>query len=353
MKAAGRKAAGALAFFLILLGSFGCRSRITILCYNVQNFFDDVDQGTEYRDYDPGLGSWGAEEVEKRLQAVAEVVRRSAFGWPDVLALQEVENVELLNRLCDGPLWRGQYLYRALVPVKGQAFHCAVASRYPISRVGAWHPEEGDGGPQRVILEAEIGFPDGRLYLFNAHWKSKLGGVPSTEEARRAAAAALGKRLAAILREEPAADVVVVGDLNENLREPELEELGIPGALAVLDSASMCSERTLYLTGEPPARSLEGGCLLLYEPWFEVDEAERWSYVYQGEPQTPDHVLLSAGLFDGEGLVYRTGGFRVVRLPFLLGSRKGYPVAAKEDGSGYSDHLPLLVRLRIAHAGGP
>jgi endonuclease/exonuclease/phosphatase family metal-dependent hydrolase len=340
-----------LLLFLLLLLTAGCRGRFTILCYNVQNLFDDVDHGTEYSDYDPGRGSWGSDEVEKRLQAVAEAVRRSTFGGPDVLALQEVENLELLNRLCDGPLRRGQYLYRALVPVEGQAFHCAIASRYPIGRVGAWHPEEADGGPQRAILEAEIELPNGRLFLFNAHWKSKLGGIESTEEARRASAAALGKRLTAVFREDPTADVVVAGDLNENLREPELEELGVPGALSVWDPASTCSDRTLYLTAEPPARSLDGGCLLLYEPWFEIDREERWSYVYRGRPQTPDHVLLSAGLFDGKGLVYRTGGFRVIRPAFLLGSPTGHPVAAREDGSGYSDHLPLLLRLRIAPAG--
>ena len=44
-----------LLFTVFLLFS-ACHHRIDILTYNVQNLFDDVDDGTEYSDFDPGLG---------------------------------------------------------------------------------------------------------------------------------------------------------------------------------------------------------------------------------------------------------------------------------------------------------
>ena len=32
--------------------------KVTVLSYNVENLFDDVDNGTEYPENDPGAGEW-------------------------------------------------------------------------------------------------------------------------------------------------------------------------------------------------------------------------------------------------------------------------------------------------------
>lgn len=340
------KAIAAFFLFNVSLLFLACHPHITILSYNVENLFDDVDDGTEYEDFDPGNGKWNTATFENRLASVAEVVRRSVAGGPDVLALQEVEGEAALHRLCDEYLWRQQYAYQVIVPAEDQAVHCAVASRLPIRRVGAWRPAESNSRSQRVILEVEIVLEVGRLYLFNAHWKSKTGGVPQTEDARRSSAAILRERLAAILGEDPEADIVVLGDLNENIQEPELVEKGIPRALSPLSPNLPCSAESVYLTHEPEKAGLQNGCLALYETWFEIPEDDRWSYIYSGEPQTPDHILLTSGLFDTDGFFYAPGGFSVVRQDFLLQPRSCYPVRMREDGSGYSDHLPLLIRLR-------
>jgi hypothetical protein len=69
--------------------------------------------------------------------------------------------------------------------------------------------------------------------------------------------------------------------------------------------------------------------------------------VYRGRWQTPDRILLSAGLFDATGFSYRPGHFRVVRRSFLL--HRGYPrrwrASARGAESGTSDHLPLLLSI--------
>ena len=89
------------------------------------------------------------------------------------------------------------------------------------------------------------------------------------------------------------------------------------------------------------------GRVILYEPWLELPAAERGSYFYQGEWETMDHILLSAGLFDSHGFRYRKGGFRVMKLPFLLrpdGTPRKWTHLKAERG--YSDHLPLLITLQ-------
>jgi hypothetical protein len=91
-----------------------------------------------------------------------------------------------------------------------------------------------------------------------------------------------------------------------------------------------------------------GERIVLYDPWFELREEMRGSYVFQGEWQTMDHILLSSGLFDSRGFTYRQGSFSVARLPFLL-STKGFPKkwSGLKGPRGYSDHLPLLITLGV------
>ena len=72
---------------------------LTIMSYNVENLFDDVRDGTEYREFDPGRGAWNTESFQLRIKALSEVVRKAVPGGPDILLLQEVENENALQVL--------------------------------------------------------------------------------------------------------------------------------------------------------------------------------------------------------------------------------------------------------------
>jgi endonuclease/exonuclease/phosphatase family metal-dependent hydrolase len=330
----------ALSAFLIL----ACQSELTILTYNVKNLFDDVDNGTEYDRFDPQAGKWTSADYHRKLRAVAEVIKKSTLNGPDIVALQEVENRATLDQLCTGYLGLLGYSYRTLVPARGQAVHCAIISRYPIRRVGALNPGEWENRGQRMILEAEIEFGDHTLFLFNNHWKSKTGGIRNTEPARVASAQTLTRRIEELLRTNPAADIVVLGDLNENLDEAGAGSYRT--ALIPFKSRSSHSHGSLYIADSRDGTGLQSGRVVLYDTWYEVPSQERGSFVYQGQWQTPDHILLSPGLFDSAGFTYHRGHFRVIRPAFLVHSDSGYP---KHGGKWpYSDHLPLLLSLSVA-----
>ena len=57
------------------------------------------------------------------------------------------------------------------------------------------------------------------LYVFDNHWKAKTGGVKATEASRLQSAAVLARRLREILAQDPSADIVVAGDMNESTDE--------------------------------------------------------------------------------------------------------------------------------------
>jgi len=241
------------------------------------------------------------------------------------------------------------YAWRVLVPKKDLAANVAILSRLPISHVrdlavGPWK----DRTPVRDIIEARIESGGHSLYVFVNHWKAKTGGVKATEASRLQSASVLAARVREILAQDPSADLLAAGDMNEST--DEFVRTGRKYQTALIPTGETTpqkfAQKSIFLSGSPRGLDAAGDRLVLYDPWFELAPGERGSYSYQGEWLTVDHILLSAGLFDSRGWSYRPGSFGPVRLPFLL-SAGGVPRkwSGLSAGRGYSDHLPLLVTL--------
>ncbi len=325
-------------------------SALTVMSYNLQNLFDDVHDGTEYREFDPGRGKWTSESFLLRVQALSEVVRKSTPGGPDILLLQEVENGNALRVFLEKGARGMGYAWHAIVPKKGLAANVAIASRIPIARirthaVGPWKNDAA----VRDILEAQVEVSGHLLYLFNNHWKSKTEGGKATESSRRDSASVLARRIAEILAQDPAADIVAAGDLNESI--DEYTRVGRRYVTALMPAAET-GRKTPVTSGirisspPPPFPESKDHCVL-FDPWFEMEEGLRGSSAWQGDWLTVDHMLLSAGLFDVQGFSYRRRSFSAVKLPFLLDNR-GLPRRwDARGGGGFSDHLPILLTLDI------
>lgn len=335
-----------LAALLIPAAPAAAEKPLSVLSYNVQNLFDADEQGGEYDEF--RAGRWDAARYAARLTQIAAVLREVPPGGADVIALQEVENraaaLDLRARL------RGlRYRYAVAFPNDGADLGLTltpvVLSRVPVLRVRlhqVWH----DGRYLRPIVEVELEAGAGRpLVLFNNHWKSKRGGAEETEPARRAAAAVLAARLRALQRADPLVDVVVAGDLNEDVDEHAAA--AYPTALVRFAGPDGPPD-ALALTGRPfdprPAAASGSNAVVLYSPWLELAAAERGTVVHRGAWGTPDHFLLSAGLFDRAGLRYEAGDFAVIR-DGLVSPVTGHP-RRWTGAEGRSDHLPILLRLR-------
>lgn len=338
----------ALLLLLVLPCIAACSHGLTVLCWNVENLFDDVDDGTEFPEYDPGRGRWNGESFRLRVDTVAEAIRAAVPGGPDVLVLQEIENENALRALAGVALKDLGYDWTAVVAKPNLPANVAVASRVPIARVHSIGISAYGDNELRDLLEVEIEREGRRLHVFDVHWKAKTGGARATERWRIEAADKLGRRVREILAADPAADIVAAGDFNENVDEWRRAGRAYPVALVPLDDLPPpeLSAGSILLADDPAEAGSRDGTLALYEPWMEIAESERGSYCYQGGWETVDHVLLSPGLFDDHGYRYRRGSFRVVRLPFLLAA-DGTPKrwSWRPGERGYSDHLPLLITL--------
>ncbi len=339
---------------LFLLWSCGSSGEITLLSYNVENLFDDVDNGTEYREYDPSSRQWNRELLEIKLTNLAEVIRNAVPGAPDIVCLQEVENRHVLNLLADEHLDECGYRYRYVDDSGRSPTNVALLSRFPVSRTHLYRLPDWNAQAQRSILEFELQVGGNVLHVFNNHWKSKTGGAGRSEQARLRSAAILLTRLKALVARDPHADIIILGDLNESYDE----YLQVKGTYqtALIPSDAVVPEEfyanSLFLTDDPRKADAKDGKVIFYDCWYSLAPGQRGSYVYQKQWQTLDHMLLSAGLFEDTGFFVIADGFSVVRLSFMLDRRTGVPLRwrAQARNKGYSDHLPLLLKLASAQS---
>jgi endonuclease/exonuclease/phosphatase family metal-dependent hydrolase len=335
----------------LLIGVFSsCSKDITIMSYNVESLFDDKNDGSEYQEFKLRPGHWTKEFYSERLHNLADAINKSTPTGPDILALQEIENLNVLDGLRVLIGGNMVYAYRCIVPVPGSATNTGILSKFRINRVGAYSLPQYEKEPVRNILEAEIEIGKNTMFVFCNHWKSREGGVLKTESARLEAASMLKKRIEKILAENPTARIAVAGDFNENATEytdvKAAYQTGFvqEGTDVPLDFAV----RSIFITGNPSKTSPDARNPVLFEPWLESGSHEKGSYVFGKEWETIDHILLSPGFFDERGLKYIPGSFHAIRLPFLLDPQTGFPVRWEPSNrKGYSDHLPIILKLHF------
>jgi endonuclease/exonuclease/phosphatase family metal-dependent hydrolase len=317
-------------------------SSLTILSYNVENLFDDVDNGSEYSDFDPGEGVWNTDFYHTRLANIAEVIKASIKGGPDILALQEVENFKALVDLRDNYLNGLGYRYGIIADDDGSAVNTAFLSKIPISDFSA-HRSQVVDIRLRSVLEARFNAGGIDLVIFNCHWKSKSGGAEVTEELRVASARIISGRVRELLSSDSDLEILVAGDLNERIDEFEACGGSYQTAIVPVDAAVPESyyESSIGVTSDLDEIEVSEERVVLFSPWFGASSPGSYVYAYQWEKI--DHFLLAGGLLDNVGLRFES--FTVVNRDFMMNA-SGYPKRWNTRlAGGYSDHLPLLLHL--------
>ncbi|MDR0643867.1 MAG: endonuclease/exonuclease/phosphatase family protein [Treponema sp.] len=313
---------------------------LTIVLWNVQAVFDGKEDGREYEDYTDG---WTREKYLARLNAIGNALD-SIETTPDIVALVEVENSDVLEDLSRGILVKYGYHWTFFGHNEGSALGIGVLSKLPFTKTQVHAAQHNGLTAPRPILEAQITVEGQSMALFFCHWKSKLGGDIETEPSRRLSARVVARRIEEIHAETPDMPVIVMGDLNENYNEFFLQDKAYVTALLPDDptAAEMAQGQTDFLVisaGKPPIAEYFS-CLALYSPWTEM---EGGSYNYQKSWETIDHFLLNFPLFDEKD--WEFGSCAVIRQASFL-NKYGYPASYNPNtGYGLSDHLPLLLTL--------
>ena len=240
------------------------------------------------------------------LQRVIDSVRGA-----DIVALQEVENIGILEDLValdslaayeyqplliEGTDSRGidvAYLVRGdqaeILDVQQQVAPEGLTSRPPLV----------------VQVEIKTSNDDITLYILNNHFSSLAGGEAATEPRRTAQAAWNVIVLEEILAEDPDAFVSVLGDLNSFLDTLPIQTLEESGLIHTFDV---------------------------------LPEEECYNYIFQGESQVLDHILVTPNLMD------------LLVSVDVLHVNADYPLPNPDDASPLrkSDHDPVIVVFTLS-----
>ncbi|MBN1525461.1 MAG: endonuclease/exonuclease/phosphatase family protein [Spirochaetales bacterium] len=319
-------------------------NKIIIASYNVDNLFDDIDDGTEYTEFDPGTEKWTHALYQNKLAAILSAIR-SIPDTPDILCLQEIENKNVLERIKTvlGYTW-------SVVPPKPEsAATIGILSNLPVKRVAVHKLPDWENNPVREILETEIMINDIPVVLFNCHWKSKSGGAEHTEPARLAASGTLKDRVAVLQKTRPGLRILITGDLNERHDEYELIKSAyqtalLPSSVSLPDSFQA---ESIFQTGDLNETDLAENKLTAFQPWYTVDSSPAGSYVFSKHWETIDHIMLIGNFSEESTLKFQR--FFVHSASALVWEDSGFPRtwSVKHPDTGASDHLPVIMQLEV------
>lgn len=333
---------------------------IHIMSYNVENLFDHKhDEGKndwsflpketigkkdacakergKHRKDECFDADWTEEKVNIKLSQIVDVISKGRSTLPDILALIEVENLEVVTQLAkklgyphiemtNSPDFRGidvALLYRDLSDLKLiQKSEHNVPVEYPT----------------RNILEIEFELAGNPLTIFVNHWPS----LANPDSWRVKAAEVLAERTKAILNKKSDMNFIAIGDFNtipENNPHPFMTVLHKDNLY--FDAYERCSDTRKKM---------------LPKGTYYFAPKKQWNML--------DRIFFSKSLSDQnkleidlETLDIYLPAFALKELPIGLGKedeknikiemipKRFEPQAKSKDKQGFSDHFTISVKL--------
>ncbi|MEP2936340.1 MAG: endonuclease/exonuclease/phosphatase family protein [Gilvibacter sp.] len=306
-----------------------------IAFYNLENLFDTIDDpDTLDDDFTPkGKKRWNERKYRKKLKKLGYVIARigaDKIGKPPaIIGVAEVENKKVIRDLIgskhlkdlgyryvhfNAPDERGidtALLYRdAYFEPVNSTTHTVLIENF-----------DGRRDYTRDILQV-TGFLQGALvHILVNHWPSRRDGADITEYKRIATAKRNLEVVEQILADDPTANIVVMGDLNDN----------------------------------PESTSVKGHLVIpeLYNPMTELLTYTRGSSTWNKQWFLFDQIIVSRSLLEDNNSGLKFEKADIFDPPFIKeysGRFKGNPFrtfAGTKHLGGFSDHFPVFATLAI------
>lgn len=303
--------------------------------WNCENLFDEFnDPLTDDDEFTPeGKRNWTEKNLklkQMRIRHLLMAVKADPdYGkFPDLIALAEVENRRVFQQTLSGiPSTTYSTLYYESPDPRGIDIGLAYNPRTLTLRSSKAYTVHLDNNrPTRMIIVAGVSASGHHLDVILNHWPSRSLDTRWSEPKRMAAAKVTRHILDSLRLGNPGADIVTMGDFNDEPENRSIKE--------VLGSS---------FDADKVRRE---GKHLLYNCWSGYSGIG--SYSYHGKWSRIDQILLSSGLLDKRGFSMRDNAFRCFVFSKMLDNsgKKTWPTYEKQIyKGGYSDHLPLLLKL--------
>jgi endonuclease/exonuclease/phosphatase family metal-dependent hydrolase len=312
-------------------------SSLLVLWWNVENLFDTHNnKGVDDGEFTPeGKLHWTDKKLLLKRLRIAQVFKairanREYGKYPDIVAFAETENREV---------------FTGTLAAIDHASYAVDYHESPDPRgidIGlAWNPSSmkftgskpytvtlDDGRGTRYVIAAGFIAAGRPFSIVLNHWPSRSFDASWSEQKRIEAAKVTRHIVDSLRTRSPQAEIIVMGDLNDKPENHSIRKtLG----------SSFDRKEVQHSNGR-----------LLYNCWNDTESPG--SYVYRKQWDRIDHILVSAGMLDEEGLSVDSNAFRVFSIPEMFDYSGKTLYSTYEKGhfmGGYSDHLPLLLKLDI------
>lgn len=300
--------------------------QLTFVELNCENLFDyQDDKGKDDSEYLPeSTRHWTKKRYWQKLNNISQsLLSCSEEGIPDLIALCEVENDSVLHDLTKRSLLRNagyEYIMTSSPDLRGidVALLYSPFSFKPVKSCFLRVDPISGMRPTRDILYVSGQVISGdTLHVFVVHFPSRFGGERYSRPFRKVVADRLCLSLDSIQRLNPDARILIAGDFNDSHDSPALKQI--------------YSHNIQNLTKE--AHGLHG---------------VKGTYRYQGEWGSIDHILSSRALYNKVDTAFVHSPLFLLEEEKLYGGyRPRRTYIGMRHQSGFSDHLPLVVRLNL------
>ncbi len=302
--------------------------------YNTENFFDATPDTTiNYSEFNPdGNRHWTKQRYQQKLQHIYKVI--AALGqWKGlaIMGFSEIENRHVLYDLTrNTPLHLFHYkIIHFDSPDKrgidvGMIYQPALFKPLFSKAIPVTNPNDSLFTTRDILYVKGLLMND-TLHLFINHWPSRYSGLLNTQSKRLLAARRLKVYIDSICKRQPNADILVIGDMNENPDDQAVQSL---------------------THGDKP-------CILTALMAHPVFGLAKGSIKSRGQWALFDQMLVNKSFTKNQGPLYVQGkSFYIFDARFLLeedvknmGLKPNRSFVGFKYHGGFSDHLPVYVDI--------
>jgi hypothetical protein len=314
---------------------------VSLVFWNIENLYDPYDDTIKLDDEFTAAGAkhWNWTKFSTKLNHVAKTLL--AIGeWspPAIVGLCEVENRYVLNKLIyETPLkpWKYKFIHHESPDMRGvdvaMLYRPKIFNVVSSRSVSIRFPFDTLAQTREILLVKGILFDHDTLSIFINHWPSRRGGYLGSQPRRNWVASVLRKLIDSVQQAEPAANILVMGDFND---EPENESLKF--VLRAHTDSSPANDTTLHNLMGIRNRIRKEGTLKYRDQWSTFDQ----------------FVVSGALMYGRSGIQAGIGNVRIFRSSFLLeedntyfGEKLNRTYSGPKYHGGFSDHLPVQLEI--------
>jgi len=315
------------------------KDTLTIAFWNVENFFDTLNtNGKNDEEFSPGSKKhWSSERYQTKVLHLAQVIGdMNNQSGPDILGMAETETKEVVTDLVNSTIKNLNYeVVRIQSPDERHISTALIYKSNKFKLLGSVGDTVhlNNNHPTRLILHVTLLTNNNdTLHVFVNHWPSRLGGMEESEINRVSAAKTLRGSVDLLLKTNPLANIVIMGDFND---EPDNNSIkrDLNAEEFICDSASF--SYSLHNLAWEKKRNREG-TLKYNDQWNMLDQI----------------IVSSADVRDTHpSFHYLCGSFTIFKPVYMIETTEKYAgnplptYGGNKYLAGYSDHFPVLAKF--------